>query len=83
MEENNNNCDTAGKTYEYKEGEYTVSVSFSGDESLEDCLARYVSKCLEELLAENYNQIDNPLSNTAPGDDAAEKRRKESRKNAA
>lgn len=37
---------------------------------------------VEELLEENYNQIDNQLSNTAPGDDTAEKRRKESRKNA-
>lgn len=37
---------------------------------------------VEELLEENYNQIDNQLSNTAPGEDAAEKRRKESRKNA-
>lgn len=35
---------------------------------------------VEELLEENYNQIDNQLSNTSPGDDAAEKRRKESRK---
>lgn len=35
---------------------------------------------VEELLEENYNQIDNQLSNTAPGDDTAEKRRKESRK---
>jgi len=38
---------------------------------------------VEELLEENYNQIDNQLSNTAPGGDAAEKRRKESRKIAA
>lgn len=35
---------------------------------------------VEELLEENYNQIDNQLSNTVPGDDTAEKRRKESRK---
>jgi hypothetical protein len=38
---------------------------------------------VEKLLEENYNQIDNQLSNTAPGDDAAEKRRKASRKIAA
>lgn len=37
---------------------------------------------VEELVEENYNQIDNQLSNTAPGDDAAEKRKKESRKTA-
>ena len=28
------------------------------------------------LVEENYNQIDNQLSNTSPGDDAAEKRKK-------
>ena len=33
----------------------------------------------EELLEENYNQIDNQLSNTASGDDAAEKRKREAR----
>lgn len=47
MEEKSNPYDTAVNTYKYKEGEYTVSVSFSGDESLEDCLARYVSKRLQ------------------------------------
>lgn len=31
-------------------------------------------------MEENYNQIDNQLSNTSPGDDAAEKRKKEIRK---
>ena len=37
-------------------------------------------KRIEELVEENYNQIDNQLSNTTPGDDAAEKRKKEIRK---
>ncbi len=55
MEEKSNNCDTAGKTYEYKEGEYTVSVSFSGDESLEDCLTRYVSNRLQRQAKKNGN----------------------------
>jgi hypothetical protein len=53
MEEKSNPCDTAGNTYEYKEGEYTVSVSFSGDESLEDCLARYVSNRLQRQAKNN------------------------------
>lgn len=47
MQEKSNPCDTDGNTYEYKEGDYTVSVSFSGDETLEECLARYVSKRLQ------------------------------------
>ncbi|MBP3805174.1 MAG: helix-turn-helix domain-containing protein [Oribacterium sp.] len=36
-----------GKSYEYMQGDYRVTVSFSGEESLEDCLARYVKKRLE------------------------------------
>ena len=35
---------------------------------------------VEELVEENYNQIDNQLSNTSPGDDAVEKKKKEIRK---
>lgn len=36
---------------------------------------------VEELVEENYNQIDNQLSNTSPGDKTTEKRKKEIRKN--
>ena len=32
---------------------------------------------VEELVEENCNQIDNQLSDTTPGGDAAEKRKKE------
>ena len=38
---------------------------------------------VEELVEENYNQIDNQLSNTSPGDDAAEKRKKGIREDSA
>ena len=38
---------------------------------------------VEELVEENYNQIDNQLSNTSPGDNATEKRKKEIRKDSA
>ena len=34
-------------------------------------------------MEENYNQIDNQLSNTSPGDNATEKRKKEIRKDSA
>ena len=53
MEEKSNPGDTAGNSYEYKEGEYTVSVFFSGDESLEDCLARYVCNRLQRQAKNN------------------------------
>ena len=36
---------------------------------------------VEELVEENYNQIDNQLSNISPGENATEKRKKEIRKN--
>ena len=39
-----------GKSYEYMQGDYRVTVSFSGEESLEDCLARYVKKRLERQI---------------------------------
>lgn len=39
-----------GKSYEYEQGAYRVTVSFSGEESLEDCLARYVKKRLERQI---------------------------------
>lgn len=57
MEEKSNPGDTAGNTYEYKKGEYTVSVSFSSDESLEDCLARYVSKCLRSFWQKTITRL--------------------------
>ena len=38
---------------------------------------------VEELVEENYNQINNQLSNTSPDDDAAKKRKKEVRKKSA
>ncbi len=50
MKENNVSSNNENKKYKYKEGNYTVTVSFAGQDSLENSLARYIERHLERKI---------------------------------